>query len=187
MKSAVATGSDEFKLNRAHYLARIADLQRRRAEANQGGSAKARALHKSRGQLLPRERIAALIDPGSPFLEFGLTDIEKMFLLLDREREVADAAVLCPFFVPTGISQSHRNRPKELAGAKPTRSQLISQAMSDKAVGSSFRKTVANRATCSTSVFDKVTATAKLRSFIASSSAAVAAIWEAAPSTIQPK
>jgi hypothetical protein len=39
MKSAVATGSDEFKLNRARYLERIADLQKRRMDANQGGSA----------------------------------------------------------------------------------------------------------------------------------------------------
>ena len=46
------------------------------------------------------------------------------------------ASVLCPFFVPTGISQSHRNRPADAAPAKPTRSQLIGQAMSDKAVGS---------------------------------------------------
>jgi short-subunit dehydrogenase len=46
------------------------------------------------------------------------------------------ASVLCPFFVPTGISQSHRNRPQEMAAAKPTKSQLIGQAMSDKAVGS---------------------------------------------------
>ena len=46
------------------------------------------------------------------------------------------ASVLCPYFVPTGISQSHRNRPGELAAAKPTRSQMIGQAMSDKAVGS---------------------------------------------------
>ncbi len=48
------------------------------------------------------------------------------------------ASVLCPFFVPTGISQSQRNRPQELSNvdAKPTRSQLINQAMSDKAVGS---------------------------------------------------
>ena len=45
------------------------------------------------------------------------------------------ASVLCPFFVPTGITQSHRNRPGELAAAKPTKSQLIGQAMSDKAVG----------------------------------------------------
>ena len=46
------------------------------------------------------------------------------------------ASVLCPFFVPTGISQSHRNRPADIAPEKPTRSQLIGQAMSDKAVGS---------------------------------------------------
>jgi NAD(P)-dependent dehydrogenase (short-subunit alcohol dehydrogenase family) len=46
------------------------------------------------------------------------------------------ASVLCPFFVPTGISQSHRNRPADAAPAKPTRSQLIGQVMSDKAVGS---------------------------------------------------
>ncbi|MES2583937.1 MAG: SDR family oxidoreductase [Pseudomonadota bacterium] len=47
------------------------------------------------------------------------------------------ASVLCLYFVPTGISQSHRNRPDELkVQDKPTQSQLIGQAMSDKAVGS---------------------------------------------------
>ena len=46
------------------------------------------------------------------------------------------ASVLCPFFVPTGITQSERNRPANTPAAKPTRSQLIGQAMSDKAVGS---------------------------------------------------
>ena len=46
------------------------------------------------------------------------------------------ASVLCPFFVPTGISASHRNRPQAMQSERPTRSQLISQAMSDKAVSS---------------------------------------------------
>ena len=48
------------------------------------------------------------------------------------------ASVLCPYFVPTGISKSERNRPQNLSGesAKPTPSQLIGRAMSDKAVGS---------------------------------------------------
>jgi NAD(P)-dependent dehydrogenase (short-subunit alcohol dehydrogenase family) len=46
------------------------------------------------------------------------------------------ASVLCPFFVPTGISASHRNRPEGLQSTRPTRSQMISQAMSDKAVSS---------------------------------------------------
>lgn len=47
------------------------------------------------------------------------------------------ASVLCPYFVPTGISQSHRNRPDDLKNsARPTASQLAAQAMSDKAVTS---------------------------------------------------
>ena len=46
------------------------------------------------------------------------------------------ASVLCPFFVATGISHSHRNRPAELRGNKPTQSQLVGQAMSTKAVSS---------------------------------------------------
>jgi len=46
-------------------------------------------------------------------------------------------SVLCPYFVSTGIHQSQRNRPADLQDdAKPTRSQLIAQAMSDKAIGS---------------------------------------------------
>ena len=46
------------------------------------------------------------------------------------------ASVLCPFFVPTGIHKSERNRPAHMPAAAPTRSQLIAQAMSDKAVSS---------------------------------------------------
>ena len=45
------------------------------------------------------------------------------------------ASVLCPFFVPTGIGQSHRNRPATLAGAPATQSQRVGQSMTDKAVG----------------------------------------------------
>ncbi len=48
------------------------------------------------------------------------------------------ASVLCPYFVPTGISQSHRNRPEDVrnAAGAPTASQRAAQAMSDKAVSS---------------------------------------------------
>jgi len=46
------------------------------------------------------------------------------------------ASLLCPYFVPTGISNSERNRPAGLSAAKPTKSQLIGQAMSEKAVSS---------------------------------------------------
>ena len=62
---------------------------------------------------------------------------ETLYQDLALVTDQVSASVLCPFFVPTGISQSHRNRPDELkAQDKPTQSQLIGQAMSDKAVGS---------------------------------------------------
>ncbi len=51
--------------------------------------------------------------------------------------EQIGASVLCPFFVPTGIVQSERNRPADPRdGEKPTKSQLIARAMSEKAVNS---------------------------------------------------
>lgn len=55
-------------------------------------------------------------------------------LVTDRVR----AHLLCPYFVPTAIHLSERNRPAELreAGAGPTRSQMIAAAMSEKAVTS---------------------------------------------------
>ena len=48
------------------------------------------------------------------------------------------ASVLCPFFVATGINQSGRNRPAEVtdANAVKTRSQLVGEAMTGKAVTS---------------------------------------------------
>lgn len=46
------------------------------------------------------------------------------------------ASVLCPFFVPTGINQSHRNRPDDVKMSKPTASQMASQALTDRAVSS---------------------------------------------------
>ena len=66
------------------------------------------------------------------------------------------ASVLCPFFVPTGIAESQRNRPAELReeGAKPTKSQLIGRAMSNKAVGSGK----VSAADVAQKVFDAVTA-----------------------------
>jgi NAD(P)-dependent dehydrogenase (short-subunit alcohol dehydrogenase family) len=61
---------------------------------------------------------------------------ETLYQDLRLVTEQITASVLCPFFVTTGITQSQRNRPAELAAAQPTKSQLIGQAMSDKAVGS---------------------------------------------------
>ncbi|MCU0774190.1 MAG: SDR family oxidoreductase [Ideonella sp.] len=61
---------------------------------------------------------------------------ETLYQDLSLVTDQVSASVLCPFFVPTGIHLSHRNRPAEMkeAGQKPTRSQLIAQAMSEQAV-----------------------------------------------------
>ena len=61
---------------------------------------------------------------------------ETLYQDLSLVTDQISASVLCPFFVSTGISRSHRNRPSELRGSKPTKSQLIGQAMSEKAVSS---------------------------------------------------
>jgi NAD(P)-dependent dehydrogenase (short-subunit alcohol dehydrogenase family) len=61
---------------------------------------------------------------------------ETLYQDLQLVSDQVSASVLCPYFVPTGINQSERNRPATLAADKPTASQLIGQAQSDKAVGS---------------------------------------------------
>ncbi|MGH6646105.1 SDR family oxidoreductase [Aquabacterium sp.] len=62
---------------------------------------------------------------------------ETLYQDLSLVTEQISASVLCPYFVPTGIHQSHRNRPAELRSeGKPTPSQMIAQAMSTKAVTS---------------------------------------------------
>ena len=46
------------------------------------------------------------------------------------------ASVLCPYFVPTGIGMSQRNRPADLLAEQPTASQRLQQAMTGKAIAS---------------------------------------------------
>lgn len=61
---------------------------------------------------------------------------ETLYQDLGLVTDQVGASVLCPFFVATGIGMSHRNRPADLAAGKPTKSQMIQQAMTGKAVGS---------------------------------------------------
>jgi NAD(P)-dependent dehydrogenase (short-subunit alcohol dehydrogenase family) len=60
---------------------------------------------------------------------------ETLYQDLRLVSEQVTASVLCPFFVTTGITQSERNRPAQLAAAAPTKSQRIGREMSEKAVG----------------------------------------------------
>ncbi len=70
--STVHNQSDEFKANQTVYLERINDLHERRKRAHLGGPEKARKRHTGhRQQILPRDRVHLILDPGSPFLELG--------------------------------------------------------------------------------------------------------------------
>ena len=94
-----------------------------------------------RGHIVNTASMAGLLAPPN----MGIYNVSKhavvslsetLYQDLSLVTDQISASVLCPFFVPTGISQSHRNRPGDLPAGKPTKSQLIGQAMSDKAVGS---------------------------------------------------
>ncbi|WP_296474282.1 carboxyl transferase domain-containing protein, partial [Roseinatronobacter sp.] len=73
LSSSVRTGSDAFRANRAGHEAALAEIQEAIAVARQGGGEKARNRHLARGKMLPRDRVANLLDAGSPFLEIGAT------------------------------------------------------------------------------------------------------------------
>ncbi|WP_372658058.1 SDR family oxidoreductase [Hydrogenophaga sp.] len=94
-----------------------------------------------RGHIVNTASMAGLLNPPN----MGVYNVSKhavvsltetLYQDLKLVSEQLSASVLCPYFVATGISQSHRNRPGDMAQEKPTASQLIGQAMTDKAVNS---------------------------------------------------
>ncbi|MCC7276474.1 MAG: methylcrotonoyl-CoA carboxylase, partial [Alphaproteobacteria bacterium] len=62
---------DAFRRNAEAMGALVAELETALATARAGGGERARARHVGRGKLLPRERVEALLDPGTPFLELS--------------------------------------------------------------------------------------------------------------------
>lgn len=94
-----------------------------------------------RGHIVNTASMAGLLTPPN----MGIYNVSKHAVVSLTEtlyqdlRLVTDqvgASVLCPYFVPTGICHSDRNRPADMEGEKPTKSQLIGQAMLEKAVTS---------------------------------------------------
>ncbi len=93
------------------------------------------------GHIVNTASMAGLLNPPN----MGIYNVSKHAVVALSETLYQDlalvtaqisASVLCPFFVPTGISNSQRNRPAELAANPSSPSQLLGQAMSDKAVRS---------------------------------------------------
>ena len=71
IKSQLNPRSDEFRANAAAMRALVDDLREKTAEVSLGGTAEHRKKHVARGKLLPRDRIDALLDAGTPFLELS--------------------------------------------------------------------------------------------------------------------
>ncbi|MBI5622699.1 MAG: methylcrotonoyl-CoA carboxylase [Elusimicrobia bacterium] len=87
--SRVDRDSAEFKENVKHHSGLISDLRAKLAKVREGGSAKALELHRKRGKLTARERVAKLIDPGSFFLELSAMAAHGMY-----EGEVPSAGLV---------------------------------------------------------------------------------------------
>jgi NAD(P)-dependent dehydrogenase (short-subunit alcohol dehydrogenase family) len=96
-----------------------------------------------RGHIVNTASMAGLLNPPN----MGVYNVSKHAVVSLSETLYQDLALvtdqvhahlLCPYFVPTGIQASHRNRPGEMQNeaAQPTKSQLVAQAMIDKAVSS---------------------------------------------------
>lgn len=94
-----------------------------------------------RGHIVNTASMAGLLNPPN----MGVYNVSKhavvsltetLYQDLSLVSDQVSASVLCPFFVATGIHTSERNRPGTLASGQPTKSQLIGQAMTGKAVTS---------------------------------------------------
>ncbi|MCW1952441.1 MAG: methylcrotonoyl-CoA carboxylase [Octadecabacter sp.] len=72
LQSQISPNSQAFAANLAAHTDSLAEIDAAAAQAMHGGPEASRERHIARGKLLPRDRIAGLLDPGSAFLEVGL-------------------------------------------------------------------------------------------------------------------
>ncbi len=79
LQSQINPASATFKSNMAHNLEQVRLLRERLQHVQEGGGARAVALHRQRGKLLARERIDTLLDPGAPFLELSALAAHDMY------------------------------------------------------------------------------------------------------------
>src|SRR5262245_7725306 len=86
IQNTSATGGDAFNANRDGMLKLIARM-RALEERTRAASAAAKDRFHKRGQLLPRERVALVLDPGSPFIEL-MTLAGYMFDVPDADKSI---------------------------------------------------------------------------------------------------
>jgi len=79
LETHLDTSSSDFAANAERMRGLVEELNRRLETARQGGGAKYLARHKEQGKMPPRERIAALLDPDTPFLELSTLAANGMY------------------------------------------------------------------------------------------------------------
>ncbi len=79
LQSKAMPSSEGFKQNVEAHLAALGEISAAAEAARMGGGEASRARHEARGKMLPRRRVANLLDPGSPFLEIGATAAHGMY------------------------------------------------------------------------------------------------------------
>ena len=79
LQSSFNSNTDDARRRRAVHLEALDRVREAAAAAARGGGDKSRARHVGRSKMLPRDRVANLLDPGSPFLEVGATAAHGMY------------------------------------------------------------------------------------------------------------
>jgi 3-methylcrotonyl-CoA carboxylase beta subunit len=79
LKTQVNPRAADFRANADAMRTLVEDLRAKAATVELGGGAVARDRHVARGKLLPRDRVAQLLDPGAPFLEIGQLAAHDMY------------------------------------------------------------------------------------------------------------
>ena len=135
LRSTADATSESYLRNAKEHAALVDDLRQRLAAARLGGPERARARHVARGKLLPRDRVDALVDPASPFLELsplaatGLYDDEApaagiitgIGRIADRECMIVanDATVKGGTYYPMTVKKHLRAQEVALANRLP--------------------------------------------------------------------
>ncbi|HEY0848579.1 MAG TPA: carboxyl transferase domain-containing protein, partial [Bradyrhizobium sp.] len=101
IENTIAAGSAAYKANRDGMLALIARMRALEDRTRTASAAAKDRFHK-RGQLLPRERVALVLDPGSPFLELA-TLAGYRFDVPDAEKSVPGGGMIAGIGFVSGI------------------------------------------------------------------------------------
>jgi 3-methylcrotonyl-CoA carboxylase beta subunit len=100
LPTIVDPASEEYKENARQMSEVMSKLEELTKKIHQGGSSKAREKHIARKKMLPRDRVTALIDPGTSFLELSALAGHELY----PEAEVPAGGIITGIGVIEGVT-----------------------------------------------------------------------------------